>query len=808
LITVAAGIYALIVGVVTMLGYALDVRRLTDWADDGISMFPNAAACAILAGLALLLITPAGEDKAWRLVLRVTANVVALMGGLTLLEHLTGVNLGIDTLLFENTWGQRAAAAPMRMGPPASTSYLIIGAALFLGTRGLRGKHLAGALAIVVIVLASLSLVGYWFGADHLFGIARFTGIAFQTSSALTAIGIGLIASLPEQGLAAVLRRDDPGGVITRRLLLPMIATPLTLAWLCARGQQSGYFDTAFGTALLAIVMIVVFVAVLWWTAAGVSRQARLTRAANDNVRESDARYRSLFELAVYGALTIDERGTIESANPAAERLFGYSGSEMIGRNVAMLMPEPYRREHDSYLSNYLSTGERKIIGIGREVTGLRKDGSKFPLELAVSEFRLANKRYFQGIVHDATDRKQAEAAERAARKEAEEASRIKDEFLATLSHELRTPLNAILGWSRIMSSKRFDSQTIDDGLQVITRNAKAQADLIADLLDMSRIVSGKLRLEVDDVDLADIVTAGIASIRHSADAKGIRVQPILDTTLGPVRGDAGRLQQVIWNLLANAVKFTPKDGRISVTLSKKDARAEIAVEDTGMGIKPEFIPHLFERFRQADASSTRAHGGLGLGLAIVQHIVGLHGGVVRADSRGEGQGATFTIELPLPTRQRATQASADEAERRMEAPAAVACDGVDLSGTTILAIDDEADTRDVLTRVLEECRARVVTSSSADAGLHAVETYRPDVILCDIGMPAKDGYAFIRELRARGDNTPALAVTAFARREDALRALRSGYQGHVAKPVEPSELMATVAAFARPAKRLPAHLG
>jgi PAS domain S-box-containing protein len=806
LITAAAGAYALIVGVLTMLGYALNVRRLTDWIDDGISMFPNAAACAILGGFALLLLTVAGDHKAWRVVLRVTSCIVGLVGGLTLLQHLADVNLGMDTLLFERTWGQRAAAAPMRMGPPASTSYLVIGTALLLGTRGPRAKRIAAALALVIVGIASLSLVGYWFGADHLFGVARFTGIALQTSSALAAIGIGLIASLPEYGLAAVLRRDDPGGVIVRRLLLPIIAIPLTLGWLRVWGQESGYFDTAFGTALLALAMILMLIAVLWWTATGVSRQAQLTRAAKEGVRESEARYRSLFEIAVYGVLTIDERGTIESANPAAEQLFGYSGNELIGRNVSMLMPEPYRREHDSYLGNYLRTGERKIIGIGREVVGLRRDGSRFPMDLAVSELLIGDKRYFQGTVNDITERKLAEEAERAARKEAEQASRIKDEFLATLSHELRTPLNAILGWSRIMESKRLDSKTIDEGIQVITRNAKIQADLIADLLDMSRIVSGKLRLEVDDVDLVDVVTAGIDSIRHSADAKGIRIQPILDSTLGPIRGDANRLQQVVWNLLSNAIKFTPKGGRITVSLAKKNSHAEITVDDTGIGIKEEFLPHLFERFRQADASTTRTHGGLGLGLAIVKHIVELHGGIVRADSQGEGRGASFTIELPLTVRRQSTLSAEGERGRSGQQSTLAACDEVDLSGTTILAIDDEADTRGVLRRILEECRARVVAAASADEGLLAVEQCRPNLILCDIGMPDKDGYAFIKQLRERGDTTPALAVTAFARSEDRLRALRAGYQGHVTKPVEPSELVATVAAFSKASNRLREH--
>jgi signal transduction histidine kinase/ActR/RegA family two-component response regulator len=448
-------------------------------------------------------------------------------------------------------------------------------------------------------------------------------------------------------------------------------------------------------------------------------------------------------------------------------------------------------------------------MGALGSVSGLRQNGEEFPIEAAISQVETDGKRVFTVILRDITERKLLEIerivlldSERAARAQSEQSSRIKDEFLATLSHELRTPLNAILGWSRLMESKRADAKTIDEGIQVITRNATAQADLIADLLDMSRIISGKLRLEVNDVHLADVITAGIDAVRHSADAKGIRIQSVLDSALGPIRGDASRLQQVIWNLLANAVKFTPKGGRIVVTLAKTDSHAEITVADTGIGIKPEFLPHLFERFRQADASTTRTQGGLGLGLAIVKHIVELHGGIVRADSEGDGEGATFTIELPFTVKRKPTDTPENVAEQRREQPSLTAYDEVDLSGITILAIDDEADTRDLLRRVLEECRARVFAAASADEGLLAVQEYRPSIILCDIGMPDKDGYDFIKQLRQRGDDTTALAVTAFARSEDRLRALRAGYQGHITKPVEPAELVATVAAFARSGDR------
>jgi CheY-like chemotaxis protein len=387
----------------------------------------------------------------------------------------------------------------------------------------------------------------------------------------------------------------------------------------------------------------------------------------------------------------------------------------------------------------------------------------------------------------------------------------MKDEFLATLSHELRTPLNAILGWSQILRSHDRPPADTDlvEGLEVIERNTRVQAQLIEDLLDMSRIISGKLRLDVQRVELPDVVRAAVASVRHSADAKGIRLQVVLDPAAGPVRADPDRLQQCFWNLLTNAIKFTPRGGRVQVGLERVNSHVEVCVTDTGQGISPEFLPHVFERFRQADATTTRRHGGLGLGLSIVKHLVELHGGSVRAKSPGEGQGATFCIELPLmvvhPGEPEAPRAhprgggggGGGSPGTAWPAPA----DRPSLAGVSVLVVDDEMDARFLIRRVLEDCGAQVTLASSADEGLEALRSERVDMIVSDIGMPDIDGYEFIRRVRAmgaeEGGRTPAAALTAFARSEDRTRALRAGYQTHVAKPVEPAELTAVVASLA-----------
>ena len=393
-------------------------------------------------------------------------------------------------------------------------------------------------------------------------------------------------------------------------------------------------------------------------------------------------------------------------------------------------------------------------------------------------------------------DREELLAAERAARTEAERVGRMKDEFLATLSHELRTPLSAIMGWSQLLQQGAPSAETLEEGLVVIERNARVQTQLIADLLDMSRIISGKVRLDVQTVELASVITAAVDTIRPSAELKEIRLQKVLDPLAGPVSGDPSRIQQIVWNLLSNAVKFTPKGGKVEVLLERINSHVEITVSDTGQGIDPDFLPHVFDRFRQADSSTTRRQGGLGLGLAIVKQLVDLHGGQIYAKSAGEGQGATFSVILPLAVVRR----SFDQPLHALQPSGAPTLDFEQLSlkDKTILVIDDEPDARELIKRLLNDRGGNVITADSVDVGLELLKSKRPDLVLSDIGMPVKDGYEFIRTARSlpeeQGGKTPAVALTAFARSEDRTRAMLAGYQVHLAKPVEAQELIATVA--------------
>jgi PAS domain S-box-containing protein len=507
--------------------------------------------------------------------------------------------------------------------------------------------------------------------------------------------------------------------------------------------------------------------------------------------------------------------GIVTSWNAAAERLFGFSAAEMIGQSITRVIPPDLQHEEVEILAK-LRQGER----LERyETTRMRKDGSRFDISLTISPVRNSTGRIIGAakIAHDITQRRQAEReararetqlaqlaveresllqSERSARSDAERLGHMKDEFLATLSHELRTPLNAIQGWARILRERKATPEDHARGLEAIERNARIQTQIVNDLLDMSRIVSGKVHLEIQPLYLHEVVNNAIDTVRQSADAKSIRMQPLLDTSIGLVRGDPNRLQQALWNLLTNAIKFTPKGGRVHVLLERVNSHAEIAVEDTGIGIAPDFLPYVFDRFRQADASTTRRFGGLGLGLSIVKSLVELHGGSIRAKSAGENQGSTFTINLPISY----VRSEHRDTARRPSSPDPI--DSIELprlDGVRVLLIDDEADGRTLVARILEGRGARVVCAATAEEGLTLLSREQFDILLSDIGMPDMDGYELIQEVRKRhssrsGGPIPAIAITAYARSEDRQRSLLAGFHMHLSKPIEARELIASIA--------------
>ena len=521
--------------------------------------------------------------------------------------------------------------------------------------------------------------------------------------------------------------------------------------------------------------------------------------ASEDQLRkilEEQAYLAAIVESSDDAIISKDLNGVVRSVNAAAERMFGYSAAELVGRPIRLIIPADRQAEEDDIIAR-LRRGERMDHF---QTIRRAKDGRLIDVSLTVSPVRDSSGRVIGAskIARDITEQKRTAAererlleAERVARGEAERANRVKDDFVAMVSHELRTPLNAILGWTQLMTRGRNDPALIQRGIDVVARNTRLQAQLISDLLDISRIVAGKLQLDTRSVDLRSIVGQSLETIEEEARSKGIVIEPSLDDAGSLVSGDAARLQQICWNLLSNAVKFTPRGGRVSVRLKFDGQWAQIEVADTGAGIRSEFLPHVFDRFQQADRSITRQFGGLGLGLAIVKHLVELHGGAVQAASQGEGKGATFLVTLPV-------LSDITEQERRRE-PADSVDAGVALDAIRLLVVEDEADTLEFLRRLLTTHGATVLTAATAGEALSLVRDERPDLMISDIGLPEMDGYDLIQTVRRQpspGRDIPAIALTAYARSEDRTRALRAGYQAHIAKPVEPNELLAMIASF------------
>lgn len=484
-----------------------------------------------------------------------------------------------------------------------------------------------------------------------------------------------------------------------------------------------------------------------------------------------------------------DLNGIVTSWNRGACAMFGYTADEMVGQTIRKLLPTDRQQEED-YILDQLRRGE-KVDHF--ETLRVRKDGTVFPVSLTISPVRDRDGVIVGAskIARDITRQKAAHAELVRANEELRRADQLKSEFLATLSHELRTPLNAILGWVHVLrTSGSADPQELQMGLDVIERNARAQTQMIQDLLDVSRIVSGKVVLDLQELRLEGVVEAAMQSLLPAAQTRNIRLTSAFSSIEGIVMGDRDRLQQVFWNLLSNAIKFTPKGGRVHVTLGRKASHVEIVVTDTGQGIRADFLPHVFERFRQADGSTTRKHGGLGLGLSIVKQLVELHGGEVQAFSPGEGKGATFVVNLPV---------MASRPEPVSLAVAGSVTDAVadqrSLHGMRVLVVDDDPDSALLVARLVGARGAEVQSAYSATEGLRVLDTFAPDIILSDIGMPDEDGYSFIRQVRERpaAAHTPAVALTALARSVDRTQALQAGFQAHVAKPVEPPELIAVI---------------
>lgn len=513
-------------------------------------------------------------------------------------------------------------------------------------------------------------------------------------------------------------------------------------------------------------------------------------------LRISELRYRRLFEAARDGILILDAVTLrITDVNPFMTELLGYSHAEFLGKELWEIGLFSDKEASQKAFKELQRTGYLRYEDLPLQAT----NGKLRDVEFVSNVYEEDSDQVIQCNIRDITDRKRAEkertlllAAAQSARAEADSANGVKDEFLATLSHELRTPLTSILGWSQLLTDGKLDKQQTARAIETIARNARAQGRLIDELLDISRIMTGKLCLDLRAVKLAPLIQAVVDDVRPAADARSINLEAAFNSDIGPILGDPHRLQQIVWNLLANAIKFTPKGGDVRVRLERNDSHALITVNDSGQGIATELLPHVFERFRQADSSNTRSNGGLGLGLSIVRQLVELHRGTVTAESSGENAGTTFRVMLPLPSLHEVPNAAEKTGPRNERNSPTTGQHS--LSGLRVLVVDDEWDTRELVAAVLTTCGAEVVSVGSATEALDQMERQRFDLLISDIGMPEMNGYDLISRIRQLGEEhgggTPAMALTAYAGIDDRKRVLAAGYEMHIPKPFVAAELI------------------
>lgn len=659
------GLYAFAGGCVTLVGWFAHVPRLTDWRGDGIAMFVNTAIMAIFAGAALVLRTFDGSYA--KLGTRILGLFTAVIGGATLFQHMSGINLGIDTLLFQEQGGTRAAMGSGRPGPPASSSFMLLGIALVFSTRGPRTRRIVPALAIFVAAVAVLSLIGHLFDADPLFAVARFTGIAMQAASMILALALALIAIVPEHRPMSLLCETGGAGVLFRRALPVVVVLPIVLGWVLLRGERFELYDLPMGAALLVFALISVLCVLLWWCVAVVAERERILHVKEVSLREEIA------------------------------------------------------------------------------------------------------------------DRQHAEEQLREAVTIADQASRAKDDFLAALSHELRTPLTPALFIAEALESDLELPAGARDQIAGIRRNIQVEARLIDDLLDLTRVGRGKLKIDPVIVDLHTLLARALEMTETDAHSKRIAIRLSRDARENHVFADPARLQQVFWNLLQNAVKFTPADGGVVVrSFNPAPDRIAVCVEDTGAGITPEALPKIFRPFDQGDLQDRHQYGGLGLGLSISKVIIDLHGGELRAASEGRGKGATFTVELAA-----------------VPAPAAaMSSDFVvpPMISLRVLVVEDHEETLAAMSRLLERDGHRVYRANSVNQAIQQAAANECNLVISDLGLPDGTGFELMEEIHRRY-GWPGIALSGYGMAADLRRSAECGFAVHLVKPVDFSQLRAAMQA-------------
>ena len=827
-VSIGLSLLAFCIGAAAFLGWVIQNDILKRIHPSLVTMKANTAVCLMLTAAAVILIQDPSRSTAKRRLIQLFAVIVALVGLITLSQHLLGWNSGLDQLLFYESRAEAGRSFPGRMGVAASLNFSLFGPTLLLlDARSPRWFRVSNIAVLLVIAITLLVFLYYFYGIDPNTPIELYFTIALHTVIAFLCLCAAILLARPERGVIAAFLGDSPGAVVARRMW-PALLTVIVLGWIRTVMFSNPLASSrGFTTAVFVSANLFLFTSLMWWTAVSLNRTDRERRLADLALRHSEARLtvlvrvseltrtvqnpdelsyavaetvgrhlkvrRCLFnETDVERDLEIVHKDYCDGAESVAgeHRISEYSSvtsREMqLGNTVINCDSKTDPRTAADYHRAYKANGERAYVAVplmreGRWVASLWASDDQ-PREWAREEVSLLQtvaERTWTAIekLCAEAERERLLKSEQEARDAAERANQLKDEFLATLSHELRNPLNVILGYSELllrMPDIQQSPRLIQMG-DALRRNAQSQSQLINDLLDLSRLQRGKISLNQETVSLAAIIDNAVETVRADAAAKNIDIHSHGGDQLLLVDGDRLRLQQIAWNLLNNAVKFSPPGGRIEISLGSERDSAVLVVSDTGQGIDPSFLPHVFEMFRQADGSNRRRHGGLGIGLALVRQLVQLHGGTISAESEGPNKGARFTVRLPL-MREAAAPVLASSGSLELNV----------LSQTNFLIVDDSEDTIRMLQELLKIGGANVMTANNGAEALRIAREHEFDVILSDISMPEMDGFEFLQRLREIDgrEDVPVIAITGFGRNDDIARVRAAGFYSHLTKPL------------------------
>ena len=786
--------------VAIFVGLSVGVSNLLAWLNGSVPDFVVAARMMVMrintatgiTAAALSLVCWSGAPKpARRRLAQGLAMVCALIGSLTAMQDIAGIDIGIDRLLGPVTMPGDLGSATVRHAGRMS-----LNAALSLGFLGLallgldwsvplakRRVWVSPVFALLACLPVSLGLVGYLLGLSHFTGVLRSTNILMHTAVSLFALSLGALAARPDRPPIRRIFSEGADGVLLRWTLPGSAVLLLTLGWCIGRGRAAGLVVPGEGSAMMLYGGLVLIFGLLFVASRAVSKQEQEARAAALALHQGQERSRAIVDTALDAVLLMDDAGIIVDWNPAAEQIFGWRRDEVIGQPLAeRIIPEDLRAAHNRGMAHLKETGEGPVFGKRLELPALRRDGTTFPVELSINLMPGKGRTLFVGFLRDITERQAAEEKLRDAKEAAEAALRTKDNFVAALSHELRTPLTPVLLCTAALREDERLPEDIRGQMAMMERNIALEARLIDDLLDLTRINRGKFRLRTEPCDTHSLLHHALEIVRDEARAKGIALDLDLDAKRFGVTGDPARLQQVFWNLLRNAVKFTAAAGRITVQTRDEAAgdRLIITVTDTGVGFAPEAAEQIFQPFEQAGRDGDHGLGGLGLGLAIARAIVELHGGAIRAHSAGPGEGATFTVEFPEPTVAPHGMLTAD-----VNKPT----NGEVFTPRRILLVEDHEPTLSVLTRLLTHAGHEVFPAQSVAAARAIAENRSFDILVSDLGLPDGTGWELMASLRVRYPNLPAVALSGYGMEEDQQRTREAGFATHLVKPVDFDQL-------------------